>query len=943
MKLNLKTSFIRLGVSIGLITMSVLSLNLLSPSQSQATCAIPLNPIDAENCNPGSTGWLLDLNTMAVSDDVNGQIQGYASSVSVNKGNNINFHISVNPSQAYNIEIYRLGWYGGKGGRLMQTVTGLNGSKQPDCPQNPSTGMVACNWAVAHTLNVPNTWVSGVYVAMLVNDQGYHSQILFIVRDDARKAHFVYQHPTTRNAAYNDYPEGTSRSKSLYGFNSEGSEIPALVGTGSKRAVKVSLDRPGGTELTSFRLGYEYYLLQWLERDGYDVQYVSGIDVHRDPSLLIGRRGAISAGHDEYWSKEMRDAWEAAREAGVNLAFTGADAAYWQVRLEPNAAGAQDRVVVGYKDIGNFEAYPIAQRQLVDPYSVGDAPYDRHIDPLALTDPDRNTTLFRTLLNPRPEQTLMGVQYTGLVANDAAWYQKYVVQNASSWVYSGTGFVNGSQVNGLVGYEIDRRFPITAFAQPISLSYTTLANSPFVNSATANGTLTNSLPGDVHQSSIYQAPSGAWVFAAGSLNWPLGLARPGYENAGIQQMFRNLLVQFIKPTLLNGNFEDASNLSGWLGAGNANVSITNDAHSGTKAARIGVASDGIAQYVAVSPGQNLTLRAWGKSTSGGNHGTLGVSFYDASKNTRIGAQLTLNVTAPTYTEYVLNGTVPAGAAYAVVWVWKEGGPGYIFLDDVSLSVPVMLNPTPTATATNTPTATFTPTATATKTPTPVPGATNTPTRTPTATATKTPTPTNTSLPTATPTKTPTPTATATVVPGATSTFTPTPTKTSTPTHTPTATATATATATPSPLICNSNLITSNAGFEAVPDLLGWQNAGNAAITTDAVQGSKAVRVGTASGGIGRYIPVSAGQSYTLKLWGKSSAAPFAGSIGISFFDSSQNSVLGNTASTNVSSSFYSLYSVSSTAPAGAAYVVVWGWKDGVSGYMYLDDLCLTSP
>ena len=89
MKLNLKTSFIRLGVSIGLITMSVLSLNLLSPSQSQATCAVPLNPIDAENCNPGSTGWLLDLNTMAVSDDVNVQIQGYASAVSVNKGNNI--------------------------------------------------------------------------------------------------------------------------------------------------------------------------------------------------------------------------------------------------------------------------------------------------------------------------------------------------------------------------------------------------------------------------------------------------------------------------------------------------------------------------------------------------------------------------------------------------------------------------------------------------------------------------------------------------------------------------------------------------------------------------------------------------------------------------------------------------------------------------------------
>ncbi|MCW1971062.1 MAG: hypothetical protein KIH69_023380, partial [Anaerolineae bacterium] len=431
--MKLKSKGWRWGISLGVIAALAINLHLLSPHSSQATCAAPLNPIDAENCNLGSNGWLLNLNTMAVSDDVNGQIQGYASAVSVNKGQPIQFHVSVNPAQTYNIEIYRLGYYQGKGGRLMQTVSNLNGTKQPDCPQDPTTGMVACDWAVGHTLNVPNTWVSGVYVAMLVNNQGYRSQIVFIVRDDARLAHFVYQHPTTRNAAYNDYPEGTNRSKSLYGFNSEGSEIPALVGTGSKRAVKISLDRPAVAELSSYRLGYEYYLLQWLERDGYDVQYVSGIDVHRNPGLLLGRRGAISAGHDEYWSKEMRDGWEAAREAGINLAFTGADAAYWQIRLEPNAAGAQDRVVVCYKDIGNFEGYPISQRSLLDPYGIGDAPYDRHIDPLALSDPNRNTTLFRTLLNPRPEQTLMGVQYTGLVANDEAWYQKYVVQNASSW------------------------------------------------------------------------------------------------------------------------------------------------------------------------------------------------------------------------------------------------------------------------------------------------------------------------------------------------------------------------------------------------------------------------------------------------------------------------------------------------------------------------------
>src|SRR5207245_1224578 len=58
----------------------------------------------------------------------------------------------------------------------------------------------------------------------------------------------------------------------------------------------------------------------------------------------------LSPGHDEYWSKEMFDAAEAARDTGVNLAFFNANAVNWQVRFEPSAVGVANGVMVCYGD-----------------------------------------------------------------------------------------------------------------------------------------------------------------------------------------------------------------------------------------------------------------------------------------------------------------------------------------------------------------------------------------------------------------------------------------------------------------------------------------------------------------------------------------------------------------------------------------------------------------
>ena len=127
------------------------------------------NPIVLENQQPGSTGWQLYGAGYQVADDATGQVKGYASAASVNKGQALTFYVTVSPAQTYTIDVYRMGWYQGTGGRLMQHIGPLTGSQQPACPVDAATGLIACAWAPGYTLAVPTGWTSGVYLALLTN------------------------------------------------------------------------------------------------------------------------------------------------------------------------------------------------------------------------------------------------------------------------------------------------------------------------------------------------------------------------------------------------------------------------------------------------------------------------------------------------------------------------------------------------------------------------------------------------------------------------------------------------------------------------------------------------------------------------------------------------------------------------------------------------------
>jgi hypothetical protein len=316
------------------------------------------------------------------------------------------------------------------------------------------------------------------------------------VRDDARRADVVFQQSVTTYQAYNNYPDDGATGKSLYDFNSRGANTVA----GGPRAVKVSWNRPYKQDGSGEFFSWEYPFVRWLEWYGYDVTYSTNLDSHQNSARLLNSKAFLSVGHDEYWSKPMYDGVERARDAGVHLGFFGGNAVYWQVRFEPSSvSGIADRVMVGYKE--------------------------RSLDPVQ--GPTTTLTWRDPFLN-RPEQQLIGVQSSGQLRGANV---PYVVTNRSSWVYEGTGLVDGDSIPGVVGYEADSSMSSAPLPSSVPGTYEVLSQSPFDDIIGVN---------QIANSSIYQAPSSAWVFGAGTISWSWGL-----DDLRIQRITANVLKRFL--------------------------------------------------------------------------------------------------------------------------------------------------------------------------------------------------------------------------------------------------------------------------------------------------------------------------------------------------------------------------------------------------------------
>src|SRR5262252_8983531 len=299
------------------------------------------NLIVCENQNTGAPASEWD-----VSGSGDATIQGFATDMSVNRGQVVHFKVKTNAS-TYQIAIYRLGYYNGLGARRIATIAPSVPlpQAQPACVADTASGLVDCgNWAESAAWAVPATATSGIYVARLTRpDTGGASHIVFVVRDDAGSSDLLFQTSDTTWQAYNQYG-----GNSLY---------VGAPGSNPTRAYKVSYNRPlttRGTTPANAVFNAEYPMVRWLEANGYDISYTTGVDTDRGGATLANKRHRVflSVGHDEYWSGSQRTNVENARAAGVNLAFFSGNEVFWKTRWEASIDGTNTpfRTLVSYKE-----------------------------------------------------------------------------------------------------------------------------------------------------------------------------------------------------------------------------------------------------------------------------------------------------------------------------------------------------------------------------------------------------------------------------------------------------------------------------------------------------------------------------------------------------------------------------------------------------------------
>lgn len=365
--------------------------------------------VGAENRRPGSADWQI-----ADGDRKPRPIEGFADRVSAVEGDRLRLFVTTG-APSFHVLAYRTGWYGGAGARLIWSSASIVGAAQPRCGLSAASRMVDCsNWAPSTSLAIGPEWVAGQYLLKLVQPDGGSSFVPLVVRDDGSHAAIVVIASVTTIEAYNGWG-----GYSLYGDSAS---------RAANRSTVVSFDRPfgGGWGGSGFVLGDTFDVAQMLESAGLDVTYTTDVDVHAHPELLRNHRAVISGAHDEYYSLEMRNGLEAARNSGVNVVFLGANAIYRRIRLEPSALGP-DRHEVNYRSAA--------------------------IDPVRHSDPQRVTTSWGEPPKSRPERSITGTDYD---CNEGGLSADMVIVDADAWMFRGTNATDGEHFPAMVRDEYDR-------------------------------------------------------------------------------------------------------------------------------------------------------------------------------------------------------------------------------------------------------------------------------------------------------------------------------------------------------------------------------------------------------------------------------------------------------------------------------------------------------
>lgn len=439
------------------------------------------NLIQRENARQGASDWQLTRVRLDRGDGFRSPwIEGYCSRQSVAAGDRLQIMVSTDPARKFSLEIFRTGYYGGRGARLMTTLGPLEGKPQP-VPQEGPRALHECRWEPSVELTIPDDWTSGVYLGRLTtipdgHEPYWQSYVIFIVRDD-RPADILFQCSDNTWQAYNRWPNDFS----LY-THPQGGQGPWA---------DVSFDRPYGRQSQFMAIvndplsvgsgeyiSFEFPLAYWLEEHGYDVTYCSNVDLLQ-PDRALKCKAFLSVGHDEYWDIRQYHSVEKLRDAGVNVLFLTGNGVCWVSPFKPSTSGQPDRII--------FRGGPFGAD-----YRWGKEREAQH-GPFPEQGPD--------------EGYLMGARNVRPVNGGGDW----ICTLPDHWIFEGTGMKLGEAVPGLVGWEYHGDPP---------------DDLPGLEVVAAGTAWQGGITPQQWTATIYPGPKENYVFNASTIFWAQGLGRP---------------------------------------------------------------------------------------------------------------------------------------------------------------------------------------------------------------------------------------------------------------------------------------------------------------------------------------------------------------------------------------------------------------------------------
>jgi len=401
-------------------------------------------------------------------------IEGYTDRLGVRAGEELALFVHA-PEGRFSVDVRRYG-------QAVETVheaIDVSGGPQQVAADAFQGG---AGWDESYRLVTDADWRSGLYSALLTGPVGDASYATFVVSEPTPSADIVVLASTNTWVAYNSWGVGRA-SRSFYRY------APADE-SGRQQATRGSLLRPlpaaSPTGTGGHLAGAERWMLEWLEREGYDYGMLSDDELHYEPERLLDYGVAIINVHSEYWTGRMYDALEAFLDAGGTLLYLSGNGVYWRSTLAGDVLETQ-------KNGGS--------------HTHDGAPGG----------------LWRSL--GRNEAGTLGVAYTSAQYCTSAPVR---VLEAGHWIYEGTGLANGDTFGadgepgscgeGVSGWEMDR-----------------------MNAATPVGTVllgvgTNGGDLGAHVT-WYDHAGGGGVFSGSSINWTRSLV----VDDAMTQMVRNVL------------------------------------------------------------------------------------------------------------------------------------------------------------------------------------------------------------------------------------------------------------------------------------------------------------------------------------------------------------------------------------------------------------------